>query len=122
MEQRVIKFRAWDIDNKRLLNDCLSLQPHGFNKWVQLDKASNNLVWMQFTGLFDRNGKEIYEGDIIKYHDHPTGVEDGIGEVYYKDGKWMVTWSMIPLGDFGTAWTEIIGNIYSNPSPLKQKQ
>lgn len=75
----------------------------------------------EWTGLTDKNGTKIFADDIVKCHDHPTGVENTIGKVYWKDGKWLVTWSMIALGDFGTAWTEVIGNVHENSELLTDR-
>ena len=74
---------------------------------------------MQYTGLKDKNGKEIYEGDIVKCHDHPTDVDSATGEVYYQQGAYRVKDTICALADFGTAWTEIIGNIHETPELLK---
>jgi len=71
-------------------------------------------IVMQFTGVTDKSGKEIYQDDIIKFEDRPTGVEDGIGAVYWYNAMWRVQWSMIPLGDYPNTCLEIIGNIHQN--------
>lgn len=74
----------------------------------------------EFTGLLDKNRKEIFEGDIVKCHDHPTGVEDRIGVITYRQGEWNVgDSSLSKLPDYGTAWTEIIGTVYENADLLK---
>ena len=78
-------------------------------------EALNDLEIMEFTGLRDKNRKEIYEGDIVKCYDHPTDVESGTYEVVFNHGQFQAG---LPLSDWGTAWTEVIGNIYENPELL----
>lgn len=65
----------------------------------------------QFTGLKDKNGKEIYEGDICNNDGGMTG------EVVFHELAWMFRWrsgNYYPLGQ----WVEVISNIYSNPELL----
>ena len=69
---------------------------------------------MQFTGLLDKGGKEIYEGDIVR----PLG--DTVSwTVYFKDGSFLVG----PLEEQTLLWSylcEVIGNIYENPELIKE--
>lgn len=79
----------------------------------------------QFTGLKDKNGKEIYEGDICRLGF--SYCDDKIGVVYFKDGCFYVD-DKHPLGNL-PLWSfregesniiEVIGNIHDNPELLKQ--
>jgi len=130
---REIKFRAWDVINKRMY-------PIAFPSWngAIVGKRSNKSVTaetidedgdnkpilMQFTGLKDKDGVEIFEGDIVAYKTFFYGKE--------RDHKKVVKWEKWVSDDFEqpdcvgyfnlSSEMEVIGNVYENPELLINKR
>ncbi len=82
-----------------------------YKSLVDLFKPSGDSVAMQYTGLKDKNGKEIYEGDIARFREYNHHINFSDGGFYVGDFD--------TLGSINTA-VEIIGNIYENPELLKE--
>lgn len=119
---RVIKFRAWDnIGN--VMVDWNTLKQSAFNDertnlmYLVITNQTGTFTPMQFTGLHDKNGKEIYEGDITKSTKsgliYKIVFDRGMfrGEQEPASMSWVHPHSFTDL--------EIIGNIYKNPDLLK---
>lgn len=108
---RVIKFRALIAFPDG--NHWEYYTPLSMPAWCDGTMGEIIVKDLQFTGLHDKNGKEIYEGDILKavFTDGVSDVDD-LQVVTFKDGCFMD-------GDMGLWETytdsEIIGNIYENP-------
>jgi uncharacterized phage protein (TIGR01671 family) len=130
---REIKFRAWQkvigkmIDLKKLTP--LALSSHMVDADGLFIPFSDSLILMQYTGLKDRNGKEIYEGDIVRNHRNPHNEElilvrwqEAINDIKWTIEKPGFRFERIN-GSGTTIWVadkhfEIIGNIYENPELL----
>lgn len=116
---REIKFRAWDTETKEMNYDFLS------KNWLLVCIQSPYVELMQYTGLKDKNGKEIYEGDIA------TWFVNGISRtapVYYDTeqacfwmGKEVNGKGGMVLNDWYRGEYEVIGNIYENPHLLEKE-
>lgn len=119
MSQRTIKFRVWDKDKgmSRSFNFNEIGEDNGRQYIDGYGRIYEDMIYMQFTGLLDKNGKEIYEGDIVQY----GGMK---AQVHWDKYMWNVVdyynSSFDSPGDaFSEGVFEIIGNIYENPNLLK---
>ena len=119
---RDIKFRAWCETEKHMYNWNDLLNQNLKNIFTITKSCGYNL--MQYTGLHDKNGKEIYEGDIV-YCQTKYGKAKAI--IKFIDGKFVAYWDSIlthPQNGHCIACYEInkrfevIGNIYDNPELL----
>ncbi|TKA02856.1 hypothetical protein FA950_20905 [Bacillus thuringiensis] len=79
---------------------------------------------MQYTGLKDKNGKEIYEGDIVKLL-HAAHEENEIGQIIYRgdEAAFRIFTNYLSernLGSLVSSELEVVGNIYENPELLER--
>ncbi len=128
---RNIKFRAWDIKEKKWIKLwTFHFHYDGGLNFITDSTAMNNIynnrnedryILIQYTGLKDKNGKEIYEGDIVKM------LSRTFTQVYFSDGGFCVNVGgqlvgLHPdfLGRYRTV--EVIGNIYEHPELLDKAQ
>ncbi len=119
MNNRIIKFRVWDIRNNKWFDShkrCCHIE-YTTENFV----ASKNFIFQQFTGLTDNNKKEIFEGDILKVKGHNSWF-DNIGYYYNMEIKYE---TRDGFGDCECAGffylpkdREVVGNIYENPELL----
>ena len=117
MKTRELKFRAWN-GNIMFYDDLTVVSPVDIGLNKLLERAGKTYRLMQFTGLYDKNNKEIYEGDI--FQDEEDGYCDYVewDDTYsgWTTHKWFLPNEFMNLEKM-----EIIGNIYENPELLHGK-
>lgn len=124
------KFRAWDSAKKEMFKDTFAITESGQVVVVEQEDVMSppdyvfvdHLVIMQSTGLFDLNGVEIFEGDIVRFFDSLYTVFYDIKEGSYRlkphDDRWVVDY----MSNFSSEESfEIVGNICENKELVEEK-
>jgi len=113
---REIKFRSWDKENKRMCRMYSLILPNT----TGTESEERNKIYMQYTGLKDKNDVEIFESDIVSYYDD-GGVAKIIGKVVFDRFGWSMegqyhfnSW----IADMEVDDIQVIGNIWENPELL----
>ena len=121
---REIKFRAQDIASNKWLygdlrhhKDDVCIFEQGGTKGEQVKRETVG----QFTSLYDKFGKPIYEGDILK-----AGEEKTLIEVRFVRGVFAFLWNgdlddEFPCNAPTQEWADVIGNIHDNPTLIRRR-
>ena len=125
------KFRAWTEEGKVMYYDVYPFKDDtlllSYDEIAFDEVPASDFILMQSTGLKDKNGKELYEGDIVRYE---CCFETYVEEVIYDDkhcnfgtiDKDEKTFSFDALiSDFDVDCFEVVGNKYENPELLEGK-
>lgn len=123
---REIKFRAWHKKDKVMLGHRMACATSHFTQSRAYTKDEIEL--MQYTGLTDKNGTKVYEGDIVKVYQHDEVLfnhhvewsdANGCCSIVVNHSDYDITTMAWAEGQFCYEY-EVIGNIHSNPELLEQ--
>ena len=113
---REIKFRAWDMSDSNFdFEGYMEYNVSAFNNPFELHE-NGEIILMQFTGVKDKNGVDIYEGDIFRApHDFGHGdMQERVAQVHFdilRGYQWQY-WDIQNI--------EVIGNVYENPELIRK--
>ena len=120
----LLRFRAWDKETKTM-NGMAEIYRNR-NQEIELRPRDENIILMQSTGLHDKNGKEIFEGDIVRMRNPRDRRQIGMFQVVRVANSPMLglldkklTTEIFNLYEHMRNYYEIIGNVYENPELLE---
>ncbi|CRH17730.1 YopX family protein [Carnobacterium maltaromaticum] len=127
---REIKFRAWNIESKVMLDhdfitETIIQDGEIVRDFSDVLNGKDTFILMQYTGLKDKNGVEIYEGDVLEIVcNFPFRKETILDVVEFDESLFMYScsdWALYELNNNeGKQYFKIIGNIHDNPELLEE--
>lgn len=131
---REIKFRAWDKDTRQMIDNIITYlgaydqyddKTKMWSIGSMMEKGDNSrFEFMQYTGLKDVNGIDIYESDIVRTRGGIAGVVE-FGSVFIDEDNYPLCWFIqcktpVTLDGDSSDWLMVIGDIHSNPELLEE--
>jgi uncharacterized phage protein (TIGR01671 family) len=114
---RPLKLRVWDRTQHRFHygGACHKVRKHQWFFGMPIPHP-DDCELMQFTGVIDHNGTEIYEGDVVAYYQNDIRA---FSRIIFADGMFRLEHSTVDLQSWvDTSELEVIGNVHANPELL----
>lgn len=116
---KTIKFRIWNPEDKKMIESgATPMMLHSFFEYTARFNTQHEMPYQQFTGLLDKAGKEIYEGDIVEWY---YSGERAVHKVGFTGASFTfdVNGNFYEIGKYAGQGLEVIGNCFENPNLLK---
>ena len=117
---REIKFRAW-VKTKNIMREVLGSHYNKKNYWLRHGENNNiielreDIILMQYAGIKDIAGREVYEGDIVEYFNNSIGIVKDITGCFVIDGEFGYDY-LCELG----GRVKVIGNVFEDKNLIKE--